>query len=159
SMRPDPDVDPRASGSGNGRNSGAASLCGRARRHVRDHIVANCAAADVSSTSRCRQAFVVGIFHGGDVGLPRRTDPMNARAAVEQSMSVRVRAIAPGAALALVIGAAALWLQRFVPSRLALPDVLVALLLGSLVINSPVSKWLRIGVNDRGRNRYGVGLA
>jgi uncharacterized integral membrane protein (TIGR00698 family) len=75
------------------------------------------------------------------------------------SMSVRVRGVLPGALLALSIGAAALELQRFVPGRLALPDVLIALLLGSLVINSPLSKWLRLGANDRGRNRYGVGLA
>ena len=83
---------------------------------------------------------------------------MSAPAAVQPSMSVRVRAVLPGALLALIIGAAALELHRFVPARLALPDVLIALLLGSLVINSPLAKWLRLGANDRGRNRYGVGL-
>jgi len=84
---------------------------------------------------------------------------MSAPAAVESSMSVRVRAVVPSTALALIIGGAALELQRFVPARLALPDVLVALFLGSLVINSPLAKWLSLGANDRGRNRYGVGLA
>jgi uncharacterized integral membrane protein (TIGR00698 family) len=84
---------------------------------------------------------------------------MSAPAAVQPSMSVRVRAVAPGALLALSIGGAALELQRFVPARLALPDVLVALLLGALVINSPAAKWLRLGANDRGRNRFGTGLA
>jgi len=84
---------------------------------------------------------------------------MSAPAAVQPSMSVRVRAVLPGTLLALFIGAAALELQRLVPARLALPDVLIALLLGSFVINSPLSKWLRLGPNDRGRNRYGTGLA
>ncbi|HVV49194.1 MAG TPA: putative sulfate exporter family transporter [Polyangia bacterium] len=74
-------------------------------------------------------------------------------------MSTRARAIAPGLALALVIGGAALELQRALPARLALPDVLVALFLGSLVVNSPLSKWLGLAANDRGRNRYGHGLA
>ena len=84
---------------------------------------------------------------------------MSAPAAVSPSMSVRVRAVLPGAGLALIIGVAALELHRFVPARLALPDVLIALLLGSLVINSPLAKWLKLGANDRGRNRYGTGLA
>jgi uncharacterized integral membrane protein (TIGR00698 family) len=83
---------------------------------------------------------------------------MSAPAADEQSMSVRVRAVIPGMSVALIIGGAALELQRFAPFRLALPDVLVALLLGALVVNSPLSKWLGLGVNDRGRNRYGAGL-
>jgi uncharacterized integral membrane protein (TIGR00698 family) len=84
---------------------------------------------------------------------------MSAPLAVEPSMSVRVRAVLPGTVLAAIIGAAALGVQRFVPARLALPDVLIALLLGSLVINSPLAKWLGVGPNDRGRNRYGAGLA
>ena len=83
---------------------------------------------------------------------------MSASAADHPSMSVRVRAVLPGALLAMIIGGAALELHRFVPARLALPDVLIALLLGSLVINSPLAKWLSLGVNDRGRNRYGAGL-
>jgi uncharacterized integral membrane protein (TIGR00698 family) len=69
-----------------------------------------------------------------------------------------VRALLPGVLLASVVGAAALAAQRFVPARLALPDVLVALLLGSVVINSPLARWLGLGVHDRGRNRYGAGL-
>jgi uncharacterized integral membrane protein (TIGR00698 family) len=84
---------------------------------------------------------------------------MNAPASVEQSMWVRVRAVAPGTSLALIIGGVALELQRLMPARQALPDVLVALFLGSLVINSPLAKWLGLGANDRGRNRYGAGLA
>jgi uncharacterized integral membrane protein (TIGR00698 family) len=84
---------------------------------------------------------------------------MSATTAVQPSVSVRVRAVLPGTLLALLIGSAALGLQRFVPARLALPDVLLALLLGSLVINSPLAKWLGLGANDRGRNRYGAGLA
>jgi uncharacterized integral membrane protein (TIGR00698 family) len=84
---------------------------------------------------------------------------MNAPASVEQSMWVRVRAVAPGTSLALIIGGVALELQRLMPARQALPDVLVALFLGSLVINSPLAKWLGVGANDRGRNRYGAGLA
>ena len=66
--------------------------------------------------------------------------------------------IMPGVLLAAAIGAAALGLQRVLPARLALPDVLVALLLGSIVINSPLGRWLGVGVHDRGRNRYGSGL-
>jgi uncharacterized integral membrane protein (TIGR00698 family) len=83
---------------------------------------------------------------------------MSAPAAVEPSMSVRVRTLAPGALLAFGIGGAALELQRFVPARFALPDVLVALFFGALVVNSPVAKWLGLGPNDRGRNRWGAGL-
>jgi uncharacterized integral membrane protein (TIGR00698 family) len=37
--------------------------------------------------------------------------------------------------------------------------VLVALIVGSLVVNSPLSKWLGLAAHDRGRNRYGAGLA
>jgi uncharacterized integral membrane protein (TIGR00698 family) len=76
-----------------------------------------------------------------------------------ESTSARLRAVAPGACLALAIGGAALEIQRVVPAHFALPDVLVALLLGSIVVNSPLSKWLGLGAKDRGRNRYGVGLA
>jgi len=67
-------------------------------------------------------------------------------------------AVLPGFLLASVLGAAALALRRFIPARLALPDVLLALLLGSLVINSPLGRWLGVGVHDRGRNRWGAGL-
>ncbi len=69
-----------------------------------------------------------------------------------------VRAVAPGLLLAAAIGALALWLKRFVPANLALPDVLVALLLGSIVVNSPLGRWLGVGPYDRGRNRWGAGL-
>lgn len=82
---------------------------------------------------------------------------MTAPATIEP-VSTRIRALVPGAALALIIGGVALELQRLVPARLAIPDVLLALLLGSLVVNSPLSKWLGLGANDRGRNRYGAGL-
>jgi uncharacterized integral membrane protein (TIGR00698 family) len=67
-------------------------------------------------------------------------------------------AMLPGAALAAAIGGAALVAKRFVPQRFALPDVLVALLIGAVVINSPVAGWLGLGPRDRGRNRYGRGL-
>lgn len=70
----------------------------------------------------------------------------------------RVAPVLPGLALASVVGAAALAVLRFVPARLALPDVLVALLLGCFVINSPIARWLGLGAHDRGRNRYGQGL-
>ncbi|MES1204971.1 MAG: putative sulfate exporter family transporter, partial [Pseudomonadota bacterium] len=46
-----------------------------------------------------------------------------------------------------------------IPAHWALPDVLIALLLGSLVVNSPLGRWLGLGAHDRGRNRYGGGLA
>jgi uncharacterized integral membrane protein (TIGR00698 family) len=72
--------------------------------------------------------------------------------------SARLRAVAPGACLALIIGGAALEIQRVLPPHFALPDVLVALLLGSVVVNSPLSKWLRLATQDRRRNRYGAGL-
>ena len=72
--------------------------------------------------------------------------------------SARLRAVAPGACLALIIGGGALELQRALPSHFALPDVLVALLLGSIVVNSPLSKWLGLATHDRGVNRYGAGL-
>jgi len=65
----------------------------------------------------------------------------------------------PGVALTAVLGAAALELQRVIPPSWALPDVLVALLLGSLVVNSPLGRWLGLAARDRGRNRYGAGLA
>jgi uncharacterized integral membrane protein (TIGR00698 family) len=61
--------------------------------------------------------------------------------------------------LTAVIGAAALQLQRVIPPSWALPDVLIALLLGSLVVNSPLGRWLGLAARDRGRNRYGSGLA
>ncbi|HXJ20898.1 MAG TPA: putative sulfate exporter family transporter [Polyangia bacterium] len=65
----------------------------------------------------------------------------------------------PGVALTAVIGAAALALQRVIPPSWALPDVLIALLLGSVVVNSPLGRWLGLAARDRGRNRYGTGLA
>jgi uncharacterized integral membrane protein (TIGR00698 family) len=46
-----------------------------------------------------------------------------------------------------------------IPPSWALPDVLIALLLGSLVVNSPLGRWLGLAARDRGRNRYGSGLA
>ena len=52
----------------------------------------------------------------------------------------------------------ALELQRLFPPGWALPDVLVALIVGSIVVNSPLSKWLGLAAHDRGRNRYGAGL-
>lgn len=67
-------------------------------------------------------------------------------------------AVLPGVALAAAIGGAALVVKRFVPVRFALPDVLVALFIGAVVINSPVARWLGLGPRDRGRNRYGRGL-
>ncbi len=70
-----------------------------------------------------------------------------------------VRARVPGVLMTAAIGAGALALQRVVPAHWALPDVLIALLLGSLAVNSPLGRWLGLGVHDRGRNRYGVGLA
>lgn len=67
--------------------------------------------------------------------------------------------IAPGLLMTAAIGGGALALQRALPARWALPDVLVALLLGSVVVNSPLGRGLGLGARDRGRNRYGVGLA
>jgi uncharacterized integral membrane protein (TIGR00698 family) len=64
----------------------------------------------------------------------------------------------PGILLASAVGAAALGVQHLSPSRLALPDVLVALILGAIVINSPLARVLGLGAHDRGRNRYGNGL-
>jgi uncharacterized integral membrane protein (TIGR00698 family) len=71
----------------------------------------------------------------------------------------RFHAAVPGAALALIVGTAALEIQRVLPARLALPDVLVALILGSIVVNSPLAAWLGLAARDRGHNRYGAGLA
>ena len=68
------------------------------------------------------------------------------------------RAELPGFALASTVGGAALLAQRIIPRRLALPDVLVALILGSAVVNSPLSRWLGLAAHDRGRNRFGSGL-
>jgi len=67
--------------------------------------------------------------------------------------------VAPGVLMTATIGGGALALQRVIPARWALPDVLVALLLGSVVVNSPLGRGLGLGAHDRGRNRYGVGLA
>ena len=78
--------------------------------------------------------------------------------AAQHAWSTHIRAVAPGAALALIVGGAALELQRLFPARWALPDVLVALIVGSIVVNSPLSKWLGLAAHDRGRNRYGAGL-
>jgi uncharacterized integral membrane protein (TIGR00698 family) len=64
----------------------------------------------------------------------------------------------PGVALAATVGVGALLAQRIIPARLALPDVLVALILGAAVVNSPLARWLGLAVYDRGRNRYGSGL-
>ena len=72
--------------------------------------------------------------------------------------STYIRDVAPGAALALIVGGAALEAQRMLPVSWALPDVLVALIVGSCVVNSPLSKWLGLAAHDRGRNRYGTGL-
>jgi uncharacterized integral membrane protein (TIGR00698 family) len=71
----------------------------------------------------------------------------------------RPAGLVPGVLLASAIGAAALALKLLVPARLALPDVLVALLLGAVVVNSPLGPWLGVGPHDRGRNLWGVGLA
>jgi uncharacterized integral membrane protein (TIGR00698 family) len=79
--------------------------------------------------------------------------------AAHHPWSTHIRLVAPGAALALIVGGTALELQRVFPARWALPDVLVALIVGSLVVNSPLSKWLGLAAHDRGRNRYGAGLA
>jgi len=68
------------------------------------------------------------------------------------------RAELPGFALASAVGGAALLAQRIIPRRLALPDVLIALILGSAVVNSPLSRWLGLAAYDRGRNRFGSGL-
>jgi uncharacterized integral membrane protein (TIGR00698 family) len=67
-------------------------------------------------------------------------------------------ALLPGVLLAAAIGAAALALKRFLPPGLALPDVLVALVIGAAVVNSPLGRWLGVGPHDRGRNRFGEGL-
>jgi len=80
-------------------------------------------------------------------------------ATASDSRLAPVRAVAPGAALALVVGVAALALQRALPARWALPDVLVALILGSIVVNSSLARWLSLAARDRGQNRYGAGLA
>ncbi|MES1208077.1 MAG: putative sulfate exporter family transporter [Pseudomonadota bacterium] len=74
-------------------------------------------------------------------------------------MIARLRAVAPGVVMTAAIGGGALALQRVIPAHWALPDVLIALLLGSVVVNSPLGRWLGLGAHDRGRNRYGVGLA
>ena len=68
------------------------------------------------------------------------------------------RALLPGVLAAAVIGAVALGVKQLLPTRLALPDVLVALLVGALVVNSPLARWLGLGARDRGRNRWGGGL-
>ncbi len=68
------------------------------------------------------------------------------------------RAELPGVALAAAVGVGALLAQRIIPHRLALPDVLVALILGSVVVNSPLARWLGLAAYDRGRNRFGSGL-
>jgi uncharacterized integral membrane protein (TIGR00698 family) len=73
-------------------------------------------------------------------------------------LSARIQAVLPGALLAAGLGMAALALQHVIPAKLALPDVLVALLLGSVVVNSPLARRLGLAEYDRGRNRYGVGL-
>jgi uncharacterized integral membrane protein (TIGR00698 family) len=71
----------------------------------------------------------------------------------------RPAGLVPGVLLASAIGAAALGLKLLVPTRFVLPDVLVALLLGAVVVNSPLGRWLGLGPHDRGRNRWGQGLA
>jgi uncharacterized integral membrane protein (TIGR00698 family) len=80
--------------------------------------------------------------------------------AVETAQLVegKVARVLPGLVLASTVGALALVIQRFVPARLALPDVLIALLLGAFAVNSPIGRWLGLGIRDRGRNRYGGGL-
>ena len=79
--------------------------------------------------------------------------------AAHRPWSTHIRAVVPGAALALIVGGTALELQRVLPARWALPDVLVALIVGSLVVNSPLSETVRVWRrHDRGRNRYGAGL-
>jgi uncharacterized integral membrane protein (TIGR00698 family) len=78
--------------------------------------------------------------------------------APQHAWSTHIRAVAPGTALALIVGAVALELQRVFPTSWALPDVLVALIVGSVAVNSPLSKWLGLAAHDRGRNRYGAGL-
>jgi uncharacterized integral membrane protein (TIGR00698 family) len=78
--------------------------------------------------------------------------------AIIETRARAARAVLPGLALAAAIGGAALVAKRFIPARLALPDVLVALFIGAAVVNTPVGRWLRVGPHDRGRNRYGKGL-
>ncbi|HEX4404798.1 MAG TPA: putative sulfate exporter family transporter [Polyangia bacterium] len=69
-----------------------------------------------------------------------------------------IAAVLPGLLLASAVGVSALVVKRFVPASAGLPDVLVALILGSVVINSPLGRWLGVGPHDRGRNRWGTGL-
>ncbi|HSZ82574.1 MAG TPA: putative sulfate exporter family transporter [Polyangia bacterium] len=80
--------------------------------------------------------------------------------AVETGRDARgaIAAVLPGLLLASAVGALALVVKRFVLVGTALPDVLVALILGSFVINSPLGRRLAIGPHDRGRNRWGPGL-
>ncbi len=87
--------------------------------------------------------------------------PRTGAAPVNEKSGVagRLGGLLPGVALTAVIGAAALELQRVIPPSWALPDVLIALLLGSVVVNSPLGRWLGLAARDRGRNRYGNGLA
>jgi uncharacterized integral membrane protein (TIGR00698 family) len=68
-----------------------------------------------------------------------------------------VLSLLPGVVLAAAIAGAALVVKRFVPA-LAVPDVLVALFIGAVVVNTPIARWLGIGPHDRGRNRWGRGL-
>src|SRR3954471_17759314 len=98
-----------------------------------------------------------GIFDLGGVRWLRRAEPMTTRAA-QHAWSTHIRAVAPGAALALIVGGTALELQRLFPPGWALPDVLVALIVGAVVVNSPLSRWLGLAAHHRGRNRYGARL-
>jgi len=70
------------------------------------------------------------------------------------------RSDVPGLTLALAIGAVAVALVKVLPSSPLLSDVLVALFLGALVLNTPLSRALRVGPvgKEREPDVYASGL-
>src|SRR5688572_16040925 len=71
-----------------------------------------------------------------------------------------VRADAPGLALAVGLGCAALVLARLLPPSPFVSDVLLALALGALVLNTPLRRVVRLELpgDDREPDVYAPGL-
>jgi uncharacterized integral membrane protein (TIGR00698 family) len=68
------------------------------------------------------------------------------------------RSDGPGLTLALALGGAAVALVRALPAHPVLSDVLVALALGALVVNTPLARVLGLAPADRDGDRYAPGL-
>jgi uncharacterized integral membrane protein (TIGR00698 family) len=83
------------------------------------------------------------------------------RIAMKRPQWLPTRPDLPGVALALGIGAASVALVRFLPKSALLSDVLIALVIGALVLNTPLASVFGLGPSkkkEREPDRYASGL-